>query len=154
MMKKILFCIFTLIVASSAMAAQGDLNLQVRTIAQHFDGEKHNDNVWGVGIEYEPIDRVKVGFIHGRNSFVETRYSNYLLTSYSFYRSGVWDLAGGIWVADNYQTRIQSDTKTTAFLQLCNQTTEVIQICGNYNVASTGVYVPSGGIVVKWSFNK
>ena len=149
-----LFLVFCLLFSGIASAKEGDVAVQVRTIAHHFDGGDSNDNIPGLGIEYEAWDRVKLGYIHGRNSMTTVRYSNYLSAQYVWFRNKEWDVGTVVSVADNYRTRyVHDDTKTLVSFQGCNNTTERLQVCGIYNAYATGTYTPSVALLFKFRIN-
>jgi len=152
-MKKIL-AVILMTLSGLAFANEGDLSVQVRTVGIHFDGGNTNDNLWGAGLEYEPIDRVKIGYLYARNSMVGTpRYSNYLQAQYIFFKHNDWSVGAGASLGDNYKTATQSDVKLFGIIGICNQTFERVQLCGNYTPISTGKTVTSVSFVAKFLVN-
>lgn len=152
-MKKIL-AVILLTLSSIANANPGDISLQIRTMGVHFSSGNHNDNLWGAGVEYEPVDRVKLGYLYARNSMTgPAHYSNYLQTQYVFFKHNDWSVSAGATVGDGYKSATQSDVKVFGMLGLCNQTFQRVQLCGNYTPVSTGTTVTSISFVAKFLLN-
>ncbi len=155
-MFRILF-VLALLFSSLAHAEQGDLHFQTRLYAHHFGTA--NNNVPAIGLEYEAVDRVKLGYLYGRNSMMgrngQAFYSNWLMAQYVFYRDPKWDLSAGGWVADGYNTPYnrKPDIKYSLIMQACHNTTETMQICGNLHGYSTNGHIPSAVLYFKFKIN-
>lgn len=152
--KKILTLLLATLTSISLFANQGDLSIQVRTIGEHFSSGNYNNNLFGAGVEYEPIERFKIGYLYARNSFAtETRHSNYIQTTYDFYRNKEWSAYAGVTAGDNYKTSTQSDVKYFGIVGACNQLAQKIQLCANLSPVSTGNQVQSGSLIAKFYIN-
>lgn len=148
-MKKVL-AVFLFAIAGSCFASEGQTTLQIRTIGVHFESGNYNNNLYGIGIEHEPIEKFKIGYLYARNSFVETRYSSYIHANYRIVEYNDWSLAVGAAIGNNYKTRTQDDIKTFGLVTVCHQTFKQAGICTNIAMASTG---SSASLLVKFNLN-
>lgn len=151
------FCV--LVFSGMALAEQGDLMFQHRTVAYHTGNTKTNDIVPAIGVEYEVIDRVKVGYFYGRNSipaeYAYHKYSHWLQAQYIAYRDPKWDVGLMASIANGYETRTsRDDIRESVAIQGCYKTDMKIHACAHFTPWSDSpIPVKSLGFIFKYMIN-
>ncbi len=155
-MVRLLVATCLLAFSSLTLAEQGDLAIQNRTVAYHNGNTKTNDIVPAIGIEYEVIDRIKVGYFYGRNSipsgFAKHKHSNWLQAQYIFYRDKKFDMGVMASVANGYESKYFDDNiRESVSIQGCYKTNMNIHTCLHYTPWSDSpIPVQSLGFIVKF----
>lgn len=160
-MVRLILAFCALVFSGMAAAEKGDLMFQHRTVAYHTGNTKTNDVVPAIGIEYEVIDRVKIGYFYGRNSihsdYALHKYSNFLQAQYIVYRSPKVDVGLMASVGDGYETqRFKDDRRESVAIQTCYKTDTSLKIhaCAHYTPWSDSpIPVKSLGFIFKYMIN-
>ena len=109
---KRLLVILGMLFSSTTFAAQGDVLMQLDVYGYHFqDNEKYNNFNYGVGVNYEVVDRISIGARTFRNSYKDgsTRngqpvdlYSQSVSINYRFWNDNLWATNAGWTLANHY----------------------------------------------------
>lgn len=158
-MSRLLLALCVLVFSGLASAEQGDLVIQTRTVAYHSGSTKHNNIVPAIGVEYEVLDRVKVGYFYGRNSILSEhalhKYSHFLQAQYIVYRDPKWDVGLMASVGNGYETRrFKDDRRESVAIQTCYKTDVKIHTCAHYTPWSDSpIKTQTLGFIIKFVVN-
>lgn len=144
-MKKLLV-ILSVLLSTTAFAAQGDVAVQVDTVGYHFqNNDKSNNFNYGIGVMYEVVDRVSIGVKTYRNSYKDGKkingqdaelYSQSVNIDYRFWNNDLWATHVGYAMANHYQNQngmIAKNMQDMPYVNACRKIGDITskwQGCG------------------------
>jgi hypothetical protein len=128
--------------------------VQIDTVGYHFqNNERYNNFNYGVGINYEVIDRISIGARTFRNSYKDgsTRkgepvdlYSQSISIDYRFWNNALWATHVGWTLANHYANGNGIATKNMQdmpYVNICRKLSDATsqwQGCGQVNTYKNG----------------